>query len=123
MAYADIKVNGVTLPTPALEGLVISHEKIWSSGSGRSSTGAMTGTIVAIKRTIRLTWPPLTASEAALIDRAVNTKIEFFSVEYTTETGETGSGTFYAGAPTFTHYSFVAGKRYLTGVTVDLIER
>ncbi len=121
--FTSLIVNGVTLPTPALEGVVITHEKIWSSGSGRTGTGAMAGTIVAIKRTIKIKWPPLTVDQAELIDRAVNTMKEFFTVTYTDETGKTESGTFYAGAPTFTQYSWENGRRYLTGVAVDLVER
>lgn len=121
--FEHLKINGVTVPTPALEGVTITHEKIWSSGTGRTSVGSMSGTIIAIKRTLKIKWPPLTTAQAATIDRAVNTMTEFFPVEYTTESGESGGGTFYAGSPTFTQYSWVGGKRYLTGVTVDLIER
>ena len=123
MAFTSLTINGVNVPLPAKEGVTITHEKIWSSGSGRTSTGNMSGTIVAIKRKIALKWPPLTTAQAATIDRAVNTKTEFFTVKYTTESGSDGSGTFYAGTPTFTQYSYVKGKRYLTGVSVNLIER
>lgn len=121
--FEHLKINGVTVPTPALDGVTISHEKIWSSGTGRTSTGSMAGTIIAIKRTLKITWPPLTPDQVKLINRAVNTKTEFFSVEYTTEDGEAGSGTFYAGTPTYTQYSWVNGRRYVTGVSVDLVER
>lgn len=122
-AFSSLTINGVSVPLPAKDGVTITHEKVWSSGSGRTSTGNMAGTIVAIKRKIALKWPPLTTTQAAAIDRAVNTKTEFFSVHYTTETGAEGSGTFYAGTPTFTQYSYAKGKRYLTGVSVNLIER
>lgn len=122
MAYSSLKINGIAMPTPALEGITIKKEKIWSESTGRTDTGKMAGTIIAIKRTLSIQWPPLTAAEAALVDQAVSTKKGALPVEYTTEGGTSGSGTFYASTPTYTQYSWVAGKRYVTGVSVELIE-
>lgn len=122
-AYSSIVINGVAVPTPGLKGVTLSYNKVWSSGTGRDATGAMTGTIVGIKRKLVLKWPVLSPSEASLVSKAVNTKTEFFTVSWTTENGTVDSGTFYAGDFSCTQYSWVHGMRYLIDVTVDLIER
>lgn len=45
----DIIIDGVTMPTPALSGLTIKKEKIWSNNTGRVANGDMVGDLIAIK--------------------------------------------------------------------------
>lgn len=120
---SDLVVNGVTLPAPALNGVTISREKIWSANTGRTASGKIVGTIVAQKTTLRLKWPPLTLSQAALIHQAVSSGTEFFPVSFTDAGGVRRSLTMYAGTPTYTQYSWKDGLQYVVDVAVDLIEQ
>lgn len=58
---AEIIVNGVALASP----VSISHsdEIIWSSGTGRSANGQMSGDVIANKKTIQISWGILTQDE------------------------------------------------------------
>ena len=45
----DIIIDGVTMPTPALGGLTIKKEKVWSNNTGRAANAEMIGDVIAIK--------------------------------------------------------------------------
>lgn len=120
---SDLYINGTAMPTPALNGVTISREKIWSSATGRSSSGKMLGTIIARKTTLKIKWPPLTMAQAAVIEAAVSNGPDFFPVRFTDAGGTTRTLTMYAGTPTYTQYSWAGGMQYVVDVEVDLIEQ
>lgn len=123
MTVTDLKINGVSMPTPAIEGVSIKREKIWSANTGRSSTGQMVGTVVAVKSTISITWPPLTPAQAKTIDDAVSSTAGFLPLTYTELDGTTTTKTVYFGTPSYTQYSYANGIEYVTGVSVDAVEQ
>lgn len=124
ITVTDLKINGVVMPTPALEGLTISTEKIWSSDTGRTSSGKMVGTIVAVKTTINITWPVLTMEQVAVIEAAVSDQdAPFVPIQYTDMTGRTVTKTVYFGTPTYTVYSWADGLQYVEDVEVEGIEQ
>lgn len=101
---------------PAIEGITESKEKIWSSNTGRVSTGEMTGDIIAKKLKLSVKYPPMSKAEKDALEKAVGDA--FFKVEY-----DGKDYTMYAGTPTFSGYADVKGvPRYKDG-TVDLIEK
>ena len=51
---AEITVNGVALASPVSIG--VNEEIIWSSGTGRSANGLMSGDVIANKRTFQVSW-------------------------------------------------------------------
>lgn len=57
----EITVNGVALASPV--SISNSDEIIWSSGTGRSANGQMSGDVVANKKTIQISWGILTQDE------------------------------------------------------------
>lgn len=76
------------MPTPKYDGLTIGRNKIWSKNTGRNCVGDMVGTIIRIKNTIEITWPPLTTQQIALIDSVVNDiNNPFITIEYLDATG------------------------------------
>lgn len=121
MANEILTIGGRVMPTPAMEGVTVSREKIWSANTGRSSSGRMMGTIVAVKTTIKVKFPPLTLAQAKLIENAVAD--EYFSVVLTRNGEKVFDGTMYAGAPSYTIYSVAEGLPYARDLSVDLIER
>lgn len=123
VTISDLTIGGVAMPTPALEGLTITREKIWSADTGRTSSGKMVGTIVAIKTKISITWPPLTMEEVATIEEAVSSSNSFVSMSYTDMTGSTVTKTVYFGTPSYTVYSYAEGLQWVKDVTVDGVEQ
>jgi hypothetical protein len=112
------------MPTPALGGMTITSEKIWSSNTGRSSSGKMLGTIVAIKSKINIKWGVLTTEEVAVIEKVVSNRSKpFVTMKYTDMTGTTVTKTVYFGTPSYTWYSWDANNQFVTDVTVDGIEQ
>lgn len=112
------------MPTPALEGVTISKEKIWSANTGRASSGIMVGTIVAIKTTVSIKWPPLTPAQVAQIEAAVSDAgTPFTTLKFTDLTGATVTKTVYFGTPSGGWYSWANGRQWITGYTVNAIER
>ena len=118
----ELIINGVTMPTPKLNGLTISKEKVWSKNTRRAANAEMVGDILAIKYTLKCTWPPLTREQVAVIDAAITPA--FFNVTYTDpESNSRVTKRFYAGTPTYPVYSYVKGVKTYQGVGVDLIQK
>ncbi|POP32279.1 hypothetical protein C3B58_12645 [Lactonifactor longoviformis] len=117
-----IVINGVTMPTLKKEGLTITKEKIWSKNTGRAADASMIGDIAGYKYKLQCQWPPLSRSEAAIIDAAVTPA--FFNVTFL-DPGSNARITrmFYAGTPTYPVYSYANGTKTYQGVAVDLIEK
>lgn len=124
ITVSDLYINGVKMPTPALEGVTISREKIWSANTGRTAAGKMVGTVVAIKTTLKIKWPPLTPAQVAVIEGVVSDGAHpYVPVKYTDATGQTVTKTMYFGTPTYTVYSWANGRQYLKDVSVTGIEQ
>jgi hypothetical protein len=124
ITVSDLYIDGTKMPTPALGGMTITSEKIWSSNTGRSSSGKMLGTIVAIKSKINIKWGVLTTEEVAVIEKVVSNRSKpFVTMKYTDMTGTTVTKTVYFGTPSYTWYSWDANNQFVTDVTVDGIEQ
>ncbi len=120
----ELYINGTKMPTPALNGVTLTTNKIWSNNTGRTTAGDLVGTIVCVKHKIAIKWPPLTESQVAVIEAAVSdTANPFVPVKFTDMTGTTVTYTMYFGDPSYTQYSWSEGLRYIKDVTVDGIEQ
>lgn len=122
---AVLWIDGKEMPTPALNGITVTKEPVWSSNAGRSSTGKFIGDIVCYKYKIQIKWPILKQKQTALIDSAI-TSSAFFKVKFidpTSSTVEFVTKTVYAGTPTYPVYSYADGMPRYVGVAVDLIEQ
>lgn len=124
ITVSELYVGSTKLPTPALEGVKITTNKLWSSNTGRlEQTGAMAGTIVAVKRKVEIQWPPLTMAQAAVIETAVSGTTPFHTLTYTDMAGVTSTMTVYFGDVSYTQYSWADGKQWITGAAVSAIEQ
>lgn len=124
ITVTDLSINGVAMPEPALEGVTIAPEKIWSANTGRAASGKMLGDVVAIKHTIKIRWPPLTPAQVAVIEAAVsNAEAPFVPISYTDMRGNQVTRTVYFGTPSYTLYSLADGRQWIADVTVDAIEQ
>ena len=124
LTLKELYIDGVKMPTPALEGVTITPNKIWSENTGRlEQSAAMAGTITAIKRKLEIKWPPLTMAEAAVIDQAVSSLTPFHTLRFTDQAGAAQTMTVYFGDPTYTQYSYSEGYQLIQDVKVSAIEQ
>lgn len=124
MAAATITglyIDGVCMPAPEAEGVTVTKNKIWSSNTGRLSTGEMAGTLLCEKVKLEVKWPPLTMEEYSLIEKAVSAA--WATVKWTDTTGIQETRTMYFGDVTGTQYSWAAGMQWVTDVSVSMIEK
>ena len=124
-----MKINNVTVKEPKIGGVNVTDEPIWSSNTGRSSTGKMIGDIIAWKATIEISWPPLTFAEMKAIRDAIRSGGEFFPIEYpdiasgsTVATMTTTKTVYCANIPRLLYSMSDIYKRY-TDITIQFIER
>ena len=123
-ATDSLIVNGVALPDPALGGVTITVEPIWSQNAGRDADLLMVGTILGYKRTLEVKWNTLTMEQAAVLHNAVSKSggdfktVTFTDIDYSRKTI-----TAYFGTPNYTVYSLADGIRYITDCSVKIVER
>lgn len=118
-----LKLNGVNMPSPKLEGVTFTPEKIWSKNTGRTASGDMVGDIVVIKDTISIEFPPLSPAEIEKVEAVVSNKgLPFFSFDFC-DGYKVIKKTVYAGSPSRKLYSVVDGMNYYTGYRIELVEK
>lgn len=117
-------IDGERMPEPLYKAVTCSDEKVWSENTGRSKSAYMNGSIVAIKKTRGLSFPPLTRAELDKLNGKVSTDKEWHTVKLEDSSGNTVfSFTCYFGSPSWTVYSGAAKCRYFINYKVDAIER
>ena len=120
----ELTIDGMTMPPPKVGGMKISPEKVWSKNTGRTAAVTMVGTILDIKHTVEISWPPLTVEQVSLIERAVSNKGRpFVPMAYTDQTGSRHTMNVYFGTPTYTCFDRIGGEWKVTDVTVSAIEQ
>lgn len=122
---SSIYIDDEEMPCPALSGIEISHEKIWSNDTGRVAAPPcnMVGTIIAIKKNLTIKWPVLTRAEAAKIDAALSSMTPFHKLRYVDIGGNDTTIYAYFGTPKYTIYSYVPSIAYIENVSVSAVEQ
>lgn len=110
-----LKAGSVELPAPSV--MSVNGELIWSSDTGRTLSGKMTGEVVAEKTTVNLQWYALSNADMELLEKHL--KRGFFSV---TVSG-VGTLTVYRGTIEKERWNRGDGKTWWRNVSVSLIER
>ena len=124
LTVTSLVVDGTTLPTPALEGVTMSENKMWSANAGRlEQTGSMAGTIVGIKRKAEIKWPPLSMAQAEIIKNVVSSMTPFHTVEMVDLTGSRISMTVYFGDISYKIVSYSPGYQRVEDVSVSMVEQ
>lgn len=119
-----VKIGNTWVADPALNGITITDEPIWSANTGRSTTGKMIGDIVAWKTTIEIAWPPLSFSDMATLRNAIKDAGEFFTLKYyDTSSSTMQEKTVYCGNIPRTMYSLAAKHRLHSGIVIKFIEQ
>lgn len=114
VSVAILKINGYDMPNPlAEEGYKITKNKIWSADTGRTKSGKMVGTIIAIKPQLTIQFEPLTEAQVALIDSQISDITNpYQTVEYWDETGGYTTATVYWDDPTYSATPVNGGKTF-----------
>lgn len=116
---AYLKIGSLEVKAQKLD---ISREPIWSSNTGRTSSGKMVGDIVAQKYKLTITLPPMSDEQAASFDAAILPA--FFNVTFRNPTtGKNVTKSMYAGSPRYPVYSYVDIYPRYVGTAVELIEQ
>ena len=129
MAYKQVitvKVGSTTytLPKPSYEGFQVNYNKVWSKNTGRVANGNMKGTIIAIKRSLKVTYNTLSASDFEILNNALNTTTPFFTVTYYKPgTNTQVSGIFYASDVESPVRGVNLGNGTYMNVSFELIEQ
>lgn len=125
LTVSNLTIDGVTIPAPkAPGGMKIKEEKIWSKNTGRTAAGTMVGTILAIKHTADISWPPLTVEQVSTIEAAVSDRDRPFSLmSYTDQCGARHTMNVYFGTPSYTCFDWIDGQWMVTDVAVSAIEQ
>ncbi len=113
-----IAANGITLPSPVE--ISTSDEIIWSSNTGRSSTGKMIGDVVAKKQTINITWGVLTRSQFNTIKNNMSGGFYPFAIIVD---GSTTTITSYRGSLTGEILGTFGGTTYYKDASVSVIQQ
>lgn len=124
LTLTSLVVDGITLPNPALEGVTMSENKMWSANTGRlEQSGDMAGTIVTIKRKAEIKWPPLSMAQAETIKGVVSSLTPFHTVQMVDQTGTRITMTAYFGDISYKINSYSPGYQRVEDVTVSIVEQ
>lgn len=107
-------VDGKTMPVPSE--MAVNNELIWSSDTGRTLSGKMSGSVIAEKMTISLKWKLLSNEEYKKLEASL--KAGFFSITLQ----DVGTKTVYRGTLVRQRIRVRNGLKW-ADISVDLIER
>ena len=124
-------IRGIKVKEPAKDGVQITDEPVWGENTARDvNTATMLGDIKAWKKTVQITWPPMTFSEANTILDAlkVTGSNPFYHLEYNDSSAVNDREhltdiVVYSGNLQRTVASIASAYQRQTGVTVTFIER
>lgn len=122
MAY-DLTFDGVKMPVPAREGIKPGDQIIWASNSGRVANAEFVGDVIAVKKTLEITWNRLTYAQFDTI-RSHLTRLghPFITVNYTDSDGIRKSFTGYTEGASSTIVTYTADGQ-IEGVVVNIVEK
>ena len=119
-----LKINGIQVAEPALEGITESFEDVWGPETGRNIKGTMEGDIVAEKTTVAVKWNTLTYAQASQLAQTLRSAPKFFSLYYFSVTNQAyRTITVYKGTLPFTLYSLNPNAQLYKDISVTFIEQ
>ena len=121
-------IRGTRVKEPAKDGVQITDEPVWGENTMRDvNTGKMMGDIKAYKKTVAVTWPPMTFAEANQILsllKGSSGASPFYKIKYNdSSAGTLDEITVYNGNLQRTVASISSAYQRQTGVTVTFIEQ
>lgn len=118
MSVITISANSVTLPSPVE--ITTTDEIIWSSNTGRSTSGKMIGDVVAEKQTFEIKWGVLTEADFQQIRANIRSGFHPFTI---TIDGTPTTITSYRGNIVAPILGTFAGVTYRKEASVTIIQQ
>lgn len=117
-------INGIEFPV-AFKGYKHSRNKIWSTNTGRTESGKMVGTIIAIKNKVEVSLAPITPEKAAILDSVISDMNNPFPrAKILNVDGTQKEITIYTGDVSYEWISTTIGNGGLiTGIKISCIEQ
>ena len=120
-------IKGTQVKEPAKGGVQITDEPVWGENTARdANTGKMMGDIKAWKKTVQITWPPMTFAEVNQILSLIKVtgSSPFYKIKYNDSSASTTTEiTVYSGNLQRTVESISSAYQRQTGVTITFIEQ
>ena len=116
-------IGGVEVPVAA-DGYTLTRNKIHSENTGRTQSGNMVGTILAIKDKVEVTLTPINPQQAKAIDDVISSMTMFHSVKALYVDGTQKTLTAYFGDASYHWLSQDIGDGgIITGVKISIIQK
>ena len=117
-----LTIAGTSLPTDNLTQVSLNNKIIWSSNTGRTTSGLMMGDIIANKATLSLEFQWISVADFNTILTAVNSS-PFFSVQVKLDNTVLANMTAYRSTVERTMGGKYGGVWFLQGAKFQLIEQ
>lgn len=122
--YRKPEIDGIVLPSPQANGVSIARNQIQSSKTRRTANATMTGKVVDMKTTVKMSFPPgLSPDTIKKIKEKVCNKTFFHKLGFTNEFSEWEEITVYFGNYSTEQYCFVNGKMMLQSISFEAVEK
>lgn len=121
MAILSTKINGSVVNLPAPVSIQVGNEIIWSSNTGRSSSGKMLGDVIAQKLTLSIVWGVLKSSELNVIKTAL--RAGFYPLTFNVD-GTSNTINVYRGTLAYEAIGQMTDSLYyFRNTTVDIVQQ
>ena len=122
--YRRPEIDGTVLPAPQANGVSISRNLIQSSKTRRTANATMTGKVVGIKSTVKMSFSPgLEPRVVKQIKEKVCNKTFFHKFGFTNEFSEWEEITVYFGNYSTDQYGFINGKMLNQSISFEAVEK
>lgn len=122
--YRKPEIDGVILPAPQANGVSISRNHIQSSKTRRTANATMTGKVVALKATVKMSFPPgLPPTTIKEIKEKVCNRTFIHKFGFTNEYSEWEEIMVYFGNYSTDQLGFINGKMLNQSLSFEAVER
>lgn len=121
--YKAVEIDGTKIACPSANGVSISRNLIQTSKTARTASGRMRGKNVAVKTTLKFSFPPnLTPAEVKNIKTLV-TSLKFeHTLKCVTEYSEVETYKVYFGNYSAEQYGFINGRMMNQSLSFEAVE-
>ena len=121
--YTSVTIDGVKIHCPSANGVSISRNLIQTSGTRRTASAKMKGKNVAVKATLKFSFPPsLTPKEVKTIRNLV-TSLQFeHTLKCVNECSEEETFKVYFGNYSVDQYGFIGGRMMNQSLSFEAVE-
>ena len=122
--YRKPEIDGMALPSPQANGVSISRNHVQSSKTRRTANATMTGKVIALKATVKMSFPPsLSPSVIKEIKEKVCNKTFIHKLGFTNEYSEWEEINVYFGNYSTEQIGFINGRMLNQSLSFEAVEK